>query len=124
VWHRFVKPEDRVASTEFGQQQSLHICAEHIIANCETNPVVEGHRSAVFFALAKQLSNCVLFDHDETWELMLEVNRHSPDPAPKSELRRILANAERGQFTSTDCDNPLVTPYCHPSCPIAYPKAR
>lgn len=104
---------------EFGQKAELHICAEWMLANRDENPVVEGHRNAVFFALAKQLSNYVGFDHDEVWMLMQQMNEASPDRAPESELRRILNNAERGQYTSTDCDNPLVAVYCHPDCPIA-----
>lgn len=107
---------------EFGHGKNLHMCAEYIIANCEDNPVVEGHRNAVFFALAKQLSHYEGFDHDEVWEMLLDVNNHSPDPAPESEIRRILHNAERGRYTSTQCDDPLVAPYCHPACPIANPR--
>jgi hypothetical protein len=33
------------------------MCAEHIIANRESNPVMEGHRNVVYFCLAKQLLN-------------------------------------------------------------------
>lgn len=105
-------------SQEFGTKPELHRCAEYIIANCDDNPVVEGHRAAVFFALAKMLTNCALFDHAEALDLMQEVNSASPDPAPLSELRRILGNAERGQYTSTDCDSALVLPYADPECPI------
>lgn len=109
-------------TVEFGKSERLHRCAEYIITNAEDNPVVEGHRNAVYFALAKMLSNCSLFDHDEAFDLMKQVNDASPDKAPISELRRILNNAERGQYTSTDCDNPLVIPYSDPECPIAHPR--
>ena len=125
VWLQIVPPEQRERSDSvFGEQAELHMCAEWIVGNCEENPVVEGSRNAVFFALAKQMSNYVGFDHDEVWAMMQRVNRASPDPAPEAELKRILANAERGQYTSTDCDNPLVQPYCHPDCPIAFPKGH
>jgi hypothetical protein len=119
-WLMIVPPELREKSAqEFGSKKELHMCAEWMLANRDENPVVEGHRNAVFFALAKQLSNYEGFDHDEVWMLMQQMNEASPDRAPDSELKRILHNAERGQYTSTDCDNPLVTPYCHPDCPIA-----
>jgi hypothetical protein len=114
-------PAERDARSEakFGRQKSLHICAEHVIANCEDNPVRQGHRSVVFFALAKQLTNWELCTHDEAWEFMLQVNNASPDPAPVSELRRILRNAEEKQYTSTGCDDPVFAPYAHPDCSIA-----
>lgn len=120
-WLQIVAPEHRERGdrADFGTAPELHMCAEWIVGNRDENPVIEGHRNAVFFALAKQLSHYVGFDHDEAWEMMRLVNDASPDRAPESELRRILANAERGQYTSTDCDNPLVQPYCHPNCPIA-----
>jgi hypothetical protein len=125
VWLQIVPPESRERGDNvFGEQSELHMCAEWIVGNCEENPVIEGHRNAVFFALAKQMSNYVGFDHDEVWAMMRRVNAASPDPAPEAELKRILANAERGQYTSTDCDNPLVQPYCHPDCPIAFPKGH
>ena len=124
-WLMLVPPEQREKSdVPFGEQRELHMCAEWIVANREEHPVVEGHRNAVFFALAKQLSNYEGFDHDEVWHLIQLVNDASPDKAPESELRRILANAERGRYTSTDCDNPLVQPYCHPDCPIANPRGN
>lgn len=110
---------DERSAARFGKQQSLHMCAEHVIANCEVNPVRVGHRSVVFFALAKQLTNWELCTHDEAWDFMVQVNEASPDPAPLSELRRILRNAEERQYTSTGCDDPVFAPYAHPDCPIA-----
>jgi hypothetical protein len=110
---------DARSEAKFGKQQSLHMCAEHVIANCEEHPVVAGHRSVVFFALAKQLTNWELCSHDEAWDYMVQVNEASPDPAPLSELRRILRNAEDRQYTSTGCDDPVFAPYAHPDCPIA-----
>ena len=125
-WMQLVPPDDRRAKAEFGTKPTLHMCAEHVIANRDENPVTSGHRNAVFFALAKQLTNCSLFDHDEALDLMRLVNESADDkPTPRtpdSELRRILANAERGQYTSTGCDDPLFLPYAHPDCPIANPK--
>lgn len=117
-WLLLAPPEQREKSSEFGEQRQLHMCAEWIVAQRDENPVVEGHRAAVFFALAKMFSNYEGFDSDEALGMMKLVNESSPDPVPESELRRILRNAERGRFTSTDCDNPLVAPYVHPDCPI------
>jgi hypothetical protein len=123
-WMQLVPPDDRRAKAEFGTKPTLHMCAEHVIAMRDENPVTSGHRNAVFFALAKQLTNCSLFDHDEALDLMRLVNESADDkPTPRtpdSELRRILGNAERGQYTSTGCDDPLFLPYAHPDCPIAH----
>jgi hypothetical protein len=125
-WMQLVPPDDRRAKAEFGTKPTLHMCAEYVIANRDDNPVTAGHRNAVFFALAKQLTNCSLFDHDEALDLMRLVNESADDkPTPRtpdSEIRRILGNAERGQYTSTGCDDPLFAPYAHPDCPIAHPK--
>ena len=121
-WLLISPPDQRESSTEFGQQPRLHICAEHIIEHAEDNPIREGHRAAVFFSLAKQFTNWRDCDHDEALMLMRSVNDCSPEPIPDSELRRILANAERGQFTSTGCDDVLVQPYASPDCPIANPR--
>lgn len=122
-WLMIPSPDEREASrgesVPHGEQPYLHMCAEHVIANRDTNPVVEGYRAVVFFCLAKQLSNCSMFDHDEALQMMALVNDASPDPIEEAELRRILSNAERGQFTSTGCDDPLFAPYAHPDCPIA-----
>jgi hypothetical protein len=122
-WLLITPPEQREASTEFGQQANLHICADHILETADTNPIREGHRAAVYFALAKQLTNWRECDHDEALMLMRSVNECSPDRIADTELRRILGNAERGQFTSTGCDDPLFAPYAHPSCPIANPRS-
>lgn len=119
-WLSIGPPEARsTEQAEFGAQEQLHICADYVIANCIENPVRAGHRAVVFFALAKQLLNCVLFDADETLRILREVNAESPEPVPDSELRRTVDNVVRGQFTSTGCDDPLFAPYAHPDCPIA-----
>lgn len=112
-------PEMREQTSEFGAAATLHCCAEHIIANRFDNPVREGHRATVFFALAKQLLNYEGFDEDEAWQWLSEVNEASPESISESELRRIFTNVLRGQFTSTGCDDPLFAPYAHPDCPIA-----
>jgi hypothetical protein len=70
------------------------------------------------------LSNWSEIDHDEALEMMVLVNEASPDRISPAELRRILSNAERGQFTSTGCDDPLVLPFSDPDCPIAHPEKR
>lgn len=122
-WLMVPSPAEREAgrgeSVPHGEQPYLHMCAEHVIANRESNPVVEGHRAVVYFCLAKQLAHCSMFDAQESLELMALVNDASPDPISESELRRIYFNAERGGFTSTGCDDGLFLPYAHPDCPIA-----
>lgn len=123
-WLQISSPEQRESSAEFGTQPRLHMCAEHIITNAVENPLREGHRAAVFFALAKQLTNWVDCDHAEAIAYLRSVNEASPDRVQDSELVRILGNAERGQFTSTGCDDPLVHEYAHPDCPIAHPRSR
>jgi hypothetical protein len=122
-WLMIDPPSERERRAEFGTQPNLHMCAEYIIEHAEDNPITPGHRSATYFALAKQLTNWSQVDHEETLAIMRSVNEAAgTDSIPDSELRRILGNAERGQFTSTGCDDPLVTPFCHPECPIAYPR--
>ena len=118
-WLNIVAPKPRNEGN-FGEAPSLHICAANIIDN--GLPIGEGNRNGVFFMLAKCLSNWREVNHEEALMMMRSVNDESPDPLPDSEIRRILANAERGQYTSTGCDDPLVLPYAHPKCPIAYPR--
>lgn len=107
---------------EFGTQASLHMCAEYIVANAETNPLVYGHQSNTMFLLAKQFSNCRMYTHDEALEFMRYVNKYADPGLPDSEIQRILRNAEEKQYTSTGCDDPVVAPYVHPDCPIANPR--
>jgi hypothetical protein len=111
---------DARSAANFGKQQSLHMCAEYIIANAETNPIVYGHQSNVMFLLAKQLTNWEMCDHDEALNFMLDVNRYAQPGLPEAEIRRVLRNAEEKQYTSTGCDDPIVAPYVHPDCPIAH----
>lgn len=118
-------PANRKASGKaFGEQDNLHMCAEHVIANAESNPLVYGHQSNTMFMLAKCLSNWRLCDHDEALGFMLDVNKHADPGLPEGEIRRILNNAETKQYTSTGCDDPVAAPYVHPDCPIANPRSR
>ncbi len=109
---------------QHGTAPELHMCAEWIMANAEEEPIREGHRNGVFFALAKMLSHCALYDTEEAWSEVQRVNDYSPDPLPGRELRRIFGNAERGGYTSYGCDDPLVAPFAHPNCPIANPTRK
>lgn len=124
-WLMIAPPDQRDRDhQDFGTGKELHKCAEWIIANRDENPIAEGHRNVVYFNLAKMLAHYEGFDHDEVW-MMLTLVRDSSDAkgidhVSDSELRRILRNAERGGFTSTGCDDPLMSPYVHPDCPIAY----
>jgi hypothetical protein len=61
-----------------------------------------------------------MFEHDECLAMLALVNDASPDPISAAELDRILFNAERGQFTSTSCDDPLFLPYADPECKLAH----
>lgn len=123
-WLMIAPPSQRNGDKhEFGTAKELHICAEWIIANRDENPVREGHRNVVYFNLAKQLCHYEGFDRDEVWDLLCSVrdsaDEQGIDHVPDSELRRILSNVERGEFTGTGCDDPLFSPYAHPDCKIA-----
>jgi hypothetical protein len=116
-------PGERGERAEFGSQTILHRCADHVISG-EAGPITEGHRNAVFFMLAKCLTNWKDCDHDEALMILRSVNDDLCNP-PESdaEIRRILGNVERAQYTSTGCDDPLVLPFAHPDCPIANPRS-
>lgn len=119
-WLGVPHPKDREAEgREFGTMSTLHMCAEWAITNREENPVVEGHRAVVYFALAKMLANWNQINSEEALSILGLMNDASPDPISEGEMKRIYLNAERGQFTSTGCDDPLFAPYAHPECPIA-----
>ena len=119
-WLGIPSPQERELSQtrEFGNSPHLHKCAAYIIEHRDDQPITEGHRAAVYFSLAKMLSNWSEVDSDEALSMMALVNDASPDPIPVAELKRILFNAERGQFTSTSCDDPLVRPFRDPTCTI------
>lgn len=112
-------PEEREATSEWGTAPVLHMCAEKIIRERETNPVTPGHRHQVLFHLAVQCLNYRDFDEEEAWEWVYEVNKAAPRPLGLSELDRLFKNARDGQFTFTGCDDPVMQPYVHPDCPIA-----
>lgn len=119
-WLQIPAPDESLKDrAEFGKQKQLHMCAEYIVANRESNPVLEGHRNVVYFSLAKMLLNYEGFDQDEAWYFLKLVADASPDRTTEHELRRIFNNAMVKQMTSTGCDNALMQPYVHPDCPIA-----
>lgn len=115
-------PDDRPQTSEFGEQKVLHRCAEYVLQNRETNPITEGSRAVVYFALAKQFANCALYDREESIEMLSLISDASPDPISLTEIEHMYDNAVRGQYTSTGCDSPLFTQYADPSCPIAHPN--
>lgn len=123
-WLGVPTPKEREAAqtTEFGQQPYLHRCAEYVIANRDNNPIVAGHRAVAYFSLSKMLANCNQFTTDESLAILGLINDSSPDPITEDEIHRIYFNAERGQFRSTGCDDPLFLPYADPECPIAHPE--
>lgn len=119
-WLQLVSPEERAKdATEQGTGKELHICAEWIVANRESNPVREGGRHVVYFNLAKMLRHYEGFGQEEELALLNMVNDASPDPISDRELMRVYNNA--AGFTSTGCDDALMSPYVHPECPIAHP---
>lgn len=118
-WLQIAEPKPR-SEGSFGEAPNLHICARHIIE--EGVDIGDGHRHEVFFMLAKCLSNWREVDHGEALDLLYSANEEMSEPIPRSEIRRILGNAERGRYTSTGCDSAVVLPYAHPDCPIAYPR--
>lgn len=122
-WMSIAPPEQRMNDqAEFGTGKELHICAEWIVANRDSNPVAEGHRNVVYFCLSKMLSHYEGMDHDEAFQWLCMVrdsaDEQGIDHVADAELRRILTNAERGGFTSTGCDDPIMSLYAHPDCPI------
>lgn len=124
-WLGIAPPSEREGNQqEFGTQPYLHRCAEYLIKNHENFPIMEGHRAVVFFSLSKMLANCSQFDRNEALAILGMLNDESPDPISEEELRRIYFNAERGEFTSTGCDDPLFLPYADPECPIAFPHTN
>jgi hypothetical protein len=120
-----LKPqEQRGDGREQGTSSTLHICAEKIITERETNPVLAGGRHVIYFNLAKMLLDWKELDDEEAWGYLCQVESCSPDQLDVRELRRIFNNAKRGGYTSTGCDNPLMAPYVHPDCPIANGSAK
>lgn len=108
---------ERETQGEFGEQPFLHHCAEHILANAETNPIQPGHRQAVIFHVAKQLLHWDQLDEDEAFGLIRELNDAAVEPLTSAELRTAFRNAASGKYRYTGCDDPLMSPYIHPDCP-------
>lgn len=115
-----IPPSERKQTSDWGDRNSLHICAQHIVEHAEDNPVMEGARAVVYFNLAKMFLNCRHYTAAEALQELEWVNSHSPDPVSERELQRFVGNAERGGWTSTGCDDPLMAPYVHPKCAIAH----
>lgn len=112
-------PADRAKLSEFGQAPVLHSCAEYIIANRETNPLTPGHRAVVLFNLSRQLLNYRDMTVDEARHWVHEVNKCGQKPMTDNEVDRQFENALAGKYTSTGCDDPVMSPYVSPDCPIA-----
>jgi hypothetical protein len=112
-------PGARQPREEFGSRSSLHICATYMLENKDTNPLRDGHRHVVLFNLAKMLLNCQEYDESEALLALEGFNDASTAPLGQRELEQIVANAARGGWTSTGCDDPLMADYVHPECPIA-----
>jgi hypothetical protein len=123
-----VLPPDQRAPTRthgIGQDEHLHECAAYIIEGVRSGerPITEGHRSVVYFNLAKQLLLWREMTKGEAWDLLEELNGLSPDPLPRHELRRVFNNAASERYTSTGCDDPVMGPFVSPTCPIARSNA-
>jgi hypothetical protein len=122
-WLLISPPDQRERSAEFGQQATLHQCADYVLSG-EAGIIHHGHQNAVLFMLAKCLTNWREVDHEEALDLLRTAVDSVFDPKPSdSEVRRILGNVERAQYTSTGCDDPLVLPFSHPECPISHPRS-
>lgn len=119
-WLGIPSPEERskTQSAQFGASPTLHMCGAYLLEHRDDNPIIEGHRAAVYFSFSKMLANWSEVDDQEAMEMLALVNDASPDPISSQELRRIYSNAKRGEFTSTGCDDPLFEPYRHPDCKI------
>jgi hypothetical protein len=117
------------ADREFGTSRNLHICAQYVLDGAldGDRPIAQGHRSVVYFNLAKQFANCELWSEAETLEALRTI-RDASDEAlgqPRksdSELARYVRNAYDKRYTSTGCDDPVFEPYASPACPIAHPR--
>lgn len=113
------RPRAEVRSGEFGERNSLHICAEYIFKHRDDNPLAEGHRATVLFNLAKMYANCKHYSQDEAEQFVEAVNQAGVSPIPPREVKRFVNNAYEGGFTSTGCDDALMMPYVSPDCKIA-----
>lgn len=114
-----IQPPGQREDSEWGTRARPHRCATYMLEHAHDNPVRTGHRNVVFFSLAKMLLNCEQYDLAETIEIVQMYNEASPDEVPRRDVRHIVLNAEKGRFTSTGCDDPLMQPYADPDCEIA-----
>lgn len=113
-------PELRESTSDFRSRSKPHMCATYMLEHKDDNPLQVGHRAVVLFNLAKMLANVETFDEDEVLELVEDYNQAGEEAVPASEVARFVGNAFRGEFTSTGCDDALMTDYVHPNCPIAH----
>lgn len=113
------KPRAEMRSGEFGERNSLHICAEYMFKHREDNPLAVGHRATVLFNLAKMYANCKHYSEEEAGRFVQAVNAAGEQPVSEREVRRFVHNAYEGGFTSTGCDDGLMAPYVSPDCKIA-----
>lgn len=112
-------PTEREPQTAFGEQPNLHMCAEYIMENRFENPLQPGHRAVVLFNCARQFLNWRDCTPEEARQWVHAINEAGTQPASKGEVDRQFDNALAGRFTATGCDDPLMSPYVHPDCPIA-----
>lgn len=113
------RPRSETRSGEFGERNSLHVCASYIFERRHDNPLVEGHRATVLFNLAKMYANCKHYSQEEAEQFVEAVNQAGVNPIPPREVKRFVNNAYEGGFTSTGCDDQLMMPYVSPDCKIA-----
>lgn len=83
----------------------------------------EGQKTVAVFTMAKMLRNYREFDEETGWQLLKMYNEEFVEPPQLSEreLRRTFQNAAR--YSSTGCDEPLVSDLVDPDCPIASGRA-
>jgi hypothetical protein len=109
-------PEDR-ETRDFGTQKVLHRCASYIMDRKDSNPIRPGARHQVLFHLSKMFLNWEQATVEDALGWVRAVNEASVKPLPDNEVLRQFENAQRGEFTSTGCDDPLMAPYVDPKCP-------
>lgn len=113
-------PGRRREESEFGTRGAVHVCATYMLEHKDDNPLASGHRHVVLFNLAKMLLNCRDYDEADALTILEGYNEAGTAPLGHHELEQIVANAARGGWTSTGCDDPLMAPYVSPDCPIAH----
>jgi hypothetical protein len=104
---------------EFGERKSLHGCARYIIEHADDNPLAPGHRHVVLFNLAKMYLNCADYDFEDVLAIVSAFNDRGEVPLAEREVLTTIQNAARGRWRSTGCDDPVMSPYIDPNCPIA-----